>query len=141
MPEASYGEPMSVTLRSDKTFPIDSWLELYHAAEYNNWWTERNARAALAYAFLVITAWDDDAAVGTATVWSDGVNFAWLDDVVVHPDRRNEGIGSLLVTGALTRIRAAGIDGVQLFPIPGRESFFARFGFVVQSGATVMDLQ
>lgn len=54
---------MDITLRSDKGFPIDRWLQLYKAAGYNDWWTERNAEAALSYAYVVVTTWEDDAAM------------------------------------------------------------------------------
>jgi GNAT superfamily N-acetyltransferase len=130
---------MSVTVRFDGRPRVDEWLALYKACGYNHWWTERNAQAALAYAYLVATAWDRERAVATLTVWSDGVNFALIDDVAVHPDHRGRGIGSLLVTEALSRLRNAAITSVQVLPIPGREPFFARLGFVAQSNATVMD--
>lgn len=87
-----------------------------------------------------MTAWLAGRAVGSAIVWSDGLNFALIDDVVVHPSHRGHGVGTRVVTEALARIRAAGIRSVQILPIPGRETFFARLGFVVQDGATVMDL-
>ncbi len=131
---------MSVALRFDKTFAVEEWIALYKAAEYNQRWSEENALAALAYAYLVTTAWLDGHAVGTLTVWSDGVNFALIDDVVVHPDHRRRGVGSRLVGETLSRLASARIAGVQVLPIPGREPFFARHGFVIQNGATVMDL-
>lgn len=73
-------------------------------------------------------------------MWSDGVNFAWIDDVVVHPDHRHHGIGTRLVSETLRRLREDGISHIQLFPIPGREPFFARLGFAVAKNAKVMDL-
>jgi N-acetylglutamate synthase-like GNAT family acetyltransferase len=87
----------------------------------------------------VIPAWDGDEAVGTLTVYSDGVNSAIIDDLVVHPDYRQRGIGTAMVRSALERTESGGL-GVQLYPIPGRESFFARLGFVIQRDATLMDL-
>ena len=130
---------MSVTLRFDGTPRVDEWLALYKACGYNDWWTERNAQASLAYAYLVGMAWERERAIATLTVWSDGVNFALIDDVAVHRDHRGRGIGSLLVTEALSRLWNAGITTVQVLPIPGREPFFARLGFVAQPNATVMD--
>ena len=129
-----------VTYRLTKDFGIPAWIALFKAAAYNRWWTERNARAALDYAYVVATAWNGDAMVGTLTVWSDGVNFAWLDDIVVRPDCRGQGIGTALVRQTVARLRADGIRLLQLFPIPGREPFFARLGFRVQPDAKVMDL-
>ena len=126
--------------RFDKDISIPHWIALYKVSKYHQWWTEHNAQAALDYAYLVVTAWDGTVAVGTLTVWSDGVNFAWLDDVVVHPEYRGRGIGATLVREALARLEPLSLHGIQLFPIPGRESFFARLGFVVQPGAKVMDL-
>jgi len=129
-----------ITYRFDKGFGVPEWLELFKTSHYNHWWTARNARAALDYAHLVVTAWDGAAAVGTLAVWSDGVNFAVIDDVVVHPEYRGRGIGTLLMRKALGRLEPLGLSFVQLLPVPGRESFFARLGFAVQPDARVMDL-
>ena len=129
-----------ISYRFDKDISIPAWIDLFKAAEYNPWWTERNAEAALDYAHLVVTAWRGGVAVGTLVVWSDGVNFAFIDEVVVHPDYRRRGIGTSLVQRSLERLEPLGLHCVQLFPIPGREPFFARLGFVVQPNATVMDL-
>ena len=134
-------QEMSVTLRFDDAVAVDEWLALYRASDYNHWWTERNAKAALAYAYLVATAWQGERAIATLTVWSDGVNFAVLDDLAVHPDHRHRGIGSLLVRQTLSLLQNAGLTNVQVFPIPGREPFFARLGFIAQPGATVMQLR
>ncbi len=131
---------MDVTLRFDKELPVEQWLALYRAAEYNAWWTERNAEAALAYAYMVTTAWSGALAVGTLTVWSDGVNFAWIDDVVVHPRHRRHGIGTRLVSETVSRISQTGISAIQVVALPNRRRFFERLGFVQQEGMAVMDL-
>ncbi len=78
--------------------------------------------------------------VGTLTVWSDGVNFAWIDDLAVHPDHRRRGVGSLLVSETVSRIRQNGIAAIQVLALPGSQHFFARLGFVEQQGMAVMDL-
>ena len=128
-----------VTYRFDKGISIPDWVRLYKVSDYHRWWTERHAQTALDYAYLVATAWDEGAIVGTLTVWSDGMNFAWLDDLVVHPDYRRRGIGTSLVRETLARLKPLGLHNIQLFPIPGRESFFTRLGFEVQRDARVMD--
>ncbi|MCW5941781.1 MAG: GNAT family N-acetyltransferase [Fimbriimonadaceae bacterium] len=50
---------------------------------------------------LCFTALEGDAMVGFARVVSDGATFAWLCDVVVHPERRGEGIGKRLIQAAI----------------------------------------
>ena len=97
-----------IIYRFDKGFGIPEWLELFKASGYNHWWTAQNARAARDYAHLVVTAWHGAAAVGTLTVWSDGVNFAMIDDVVVHPEYRGRGIGTSLMREALGRLQPLG---------------------------------
>ena len=133
-------KPPVIEYRHDSGISYEPWLSLFRDSDYNNWWTERNAEAALSYAHCVLTAWDKELAVGTLTVWSDAANFAVLDDLVVRPEYRGQGIGSELVKQALELIAPLEIHTVQLFPVPGRESFFERLGFEVQRGATVMDL-
>ncbi len=54
---------MSVTLRFDGLPQVGEWLALYRACDYNHWWTERNAQAALAYAYLVGPAWHLERAI------------------------------------------------------------------------------
>jgi len=128
-----------ITYRSDRDIPVESWIALFEAVGYNRRWGERNARASLDHCYLTATAWDGERAVGTLSVRSDKVNFAIIDDLVVHPDYRGRGIGTALMRSALDGIAALKVEHVQLYPIPGRESFFARFGFRVQPDATVMD--
>ena len=130
----------SSDLRFDKEFPLDTWIALFHASDFNWWWKRRHAEAAIGHRYLVITAWDQGRMVGTLSVESDGVNFALIDDVVVHPQYRKRGIGTRLVHAALARLAPLELVHVQVQPIPGRESFFERFGFVVQERATIMDL-
>ncbi len=130
---------MDYETRFTKDFPISDWLALFQASDYNGWWTERNARASLDYAYLVGTAWMNGQMVGTIIVLSDGVNSAQIDDIVVHPGYRGRGIGSTLLREALERLRTLRLDFVQLMPVPGREAFFERFGFAVETNVTVMD--
>jgi len=125
---------------SDKDIPPEKLIELYQVAEYNEWWTERNVLACLDHAYLFITAWAGEKVVGTIAVNSDQVNFAFIDEVLVHPSFRGRGIGSTLVQQALEAIKPLQLDFVQLIPIPGKESFFERFRFKVIPDHQVMEL-
>jgi predicted N-acetyltransferase YhbS len=68
------------------------------------------------------------------------VNFALIDDVIVHPSFRRKGIGTALMQKVLEKIKPLKLDFVQLHPIPGREAFFKKLGFRVIRDSRVMEL-
>ena len=124
-----------VTYRLDKDIDVEAWLRLYHSSGWNRDWTMRNAETMLRQAHLIITAWLGDEIVGTLTVLGDGLNYATIDDVVVHPARRGQGIGSRLMRLAIEEV---GDLGPHLEAIPGVASFYEALGFVVNQGHTAM---
>ncbi len=129
-----------IDYRFDKDIPPDKLLALYRAGDFNQWYTERNAHASLNHCYLIVSAWIDADLVGTVSVLSDGVNYAHIDDLLVHPSFRNRGIGSGLLQQALKRIEPLNLKFVQLIPVPGREPFFAKLGFRVIPDHKVMEL-
>lgn len=130
---------MEVVYRTDKDIPVGKLLDLYRAGKLNSWWTERNARARLDHCYLFLTAWVGEQIVGTVCVLSDGVNDAYIDDVVVHPSFRHQGIGLAMMRKVLKHLEPLKLDFIQLHPIPGREPFFEKAGFKVIPDSCVME--
>jgi len=130
---------MEVIYRADKDVPCDKLLDLYRIGNYNTWWTERNVRAWLNHCYLFITAWSGVQIVGTASAVSDGVNYAHIEDVLVHPSFRRKGIGTTMMKMILERLQPLNLDFVQLTPIPGREPFFEQLGFQVVPDCHLME--
>lgn len=88
---------------------------------------------ALAGSWLVAVARDGDGrAVGMARVISDGVLHAFVTEVVVHPERRGEGIGAMLVRLLVRECTERGVRDVQLFAATGRRAFYERLGFAAR---------
>ena len=85
-------------------FDLETWLRLYQACDWYRDGTVRNLEAVRAHAYLIVTAWVGEEMVGTLTVLSDGMNYATMDDLVVHPDYRRLGIASELMRQALSRL-------------------------------------
>jgi GNAT superfamily N-acetyltransferase len=126
-----------ISYRLDRDFDVGTWLDLYRAAEWNRDWTADNAVVMLAHAYLIVTAWREDEIPGTLTVLSDGLNYAIIDDVVVRPDHRRQGIGSQLIRLAARRV---GHLQPHLEAVPGSARFYGKLGFVANTGHTPMYL-
>ena len=131
---------MDIEYRFDRNVPHQDLIKFYQDSSYNQWWAERNVQASLDYCYLFATAWADGQLIGTLVLHSDEVNFAFIDEIVIHTDFRGKGIGTTLLNEALRKIQELKVDFVQLIPIPGRESFFARAGFKVIPDHQVMEL-
>lgn len=70
------------------------------------------------------------ASVSTAT----GDRAAWLEDVIVHPDHRGDGLGSRLLTRVIAWARAEGYARISLLTDAenaGAIRFYERHGFAL----------
>jgi len=82
----------------------------------------REARRVLAMASLLYT-------VSTA----EGGKAAWFEDLVVHPDERNRGIGEALLKHVVAQARADGVRRITLLTDMQNEraqAMYRRVGFV-----------
>lgn len=77
----------------------------------------------------VLTAWDGEKLVGTVRVLSDGVYYATLWDIIVHPDYQGQNIGTRLVEAAIEPFRGRGFSYIALYSVAGKEGFYERLGF------------
>ena len=111
---------------------------LYLAAE---WLSENDScdfiRRAFAGSFCVAGAFADGHLVGMGRVLSDGVSDAYIQDVVVHPDFRGQGIGGKIVKFLVSELEKNGIDWIALVGEPGTERFYSRLGFEEKKGFTL----
>lgn len=71
-------------------------------------------------------AWDGDALVGIARALSDGVVHSVIYDLCMLPEYQGRGLGSRMLEGMLDRLNT---PNVVLWSVPGKEGFYARFGF------------
>ena len=73
---------------------------------WNDPWNELVGDRSLGW----VTARAGDCLVGFTNVVWDGLVHAWLQDVIVSPDRRREGIGLAMVRSASAAARDAGCE-------------------------------
>jgi len=65
--------------------------------------------------------------VGAGRVVGDGIDTAYLCDVVVHPDFQGQGLGKALVLKL--KELSAGHRKIILYANPGKEDFYRKLGF------------
>lgn len=87
---------------------------------------------------LIFCAEGPDGIVGMVSILfsvstAEGGRVAWLEDMVVHPDRRGQGIGELLLQEAIRSARQSGCLRITLLTDGTNRAamrFYSRGGFV-----------
>ena len=92
---------------------------------------------ALQGSFLVAGAFDGNQIIGVARVLSDGCSDAYIQDVVVSPDNRGEGVGRKLVETLVAGLQEKGVEWIALVGEPGTEEFYQKLGWEKKSGFTM----
>jgi ribosomal protein S18 acetylase RimI-like enzyme len=76
-----------------------------------------------------VIAMDGDTIVGMGRALSDGISDAYIQDLTVKKDRRNQGIGRKILLALLERLRADGISWIGLIAEPGSCDLYSHAGF------------
>lgn len=92
---------------------------------------------ALKGSTLVAGAFENGTIVGSARVISDGCSDAYIQDVVVDPLYRGQGIGSKLISCLVAGLQAKGVDWIALVGEPGTEGFYQRLKWEKKTGFTL----
>ena len=118
-----------VNIRVMRTADIPFAHQLRDMAGWNQ--TERDWRGFLEYepsGCFVAEIGHDPA--GTATTIRYGDKFGWIGMVLVHPDYRRHGIGSLLLRKAIAYLHDSGVRGIKLDATPMGKRVYVPLGFV-----------
>ncbi|WP_319542076.1 GNAT family N-acetyltransferase [uncultured Pseudodesulfovibrio sp.] len=75
---------------------------------------------------LVCFAWHGDDLVGMARALSDGVYQSVIYDLCMLPDYQGKHLGTRMIQAIIKRLAT---PNVVLWAVPGKEGFYARFGF------------
>jgi ribosomal protein S18 acetylase RimI-like enzyme len=70
-------------------------------------------------------------------VVSDGIDDAYIRDLVVHSDYQRRGIGSKLLDMVVRRVKTDGIKMVNVVFEPGLKEFYRKANFVIMSGGII----
>jgi len=123
--------------------------------ETYGWWADRDrseVRAALAGTDELVVLRDEGTPVAAARVLTDYVYYAQVYDVVVHGDRRGEGLGRELMTAVVEHPRLRDVSPsllaregvVEFYELPVRTGVAVEalrrhdYGFVLHTSAGVI---
>lgn len=98
-----------------------------------NWWPtdEEATKIALKNSLFSVLACENDTVVGLGRIVGDGGLYFYIQDVIVHSDFRNKGIGKSLMNELLAYIKKNANPGafVGLMAAKGLEKYYRAFGF------------
>jgi GNAT superfamily N-acetyltransferase len=75
---------------------------------------------------LTCFAWDGETMVGIARALSDRTVHSVIYDLCMLPECQGKGLGTRMMEAMMERL---GTPSVVLWSVPGKEPFYARFGF------------
>lgn len=75
----------------------------------------------------VLFAYEEDRLVGVGRALADGVDCSYLCDIALLPSHQGRGLGKQIVARLVEL--SAGHRKIILYAVPGKEPFYARFGF------------
>lgn len=110
----------------------DTLFALYDCVGWNEFLnlSKELLHQAMVQSWYVISAYDQNQLIGTGRIISDGLINAYLCGVVVHPNYRNQGIGSEMVRKLVTKSRNTNLH-VQLFCIEENTPYYEKLGFEI----------
>jgi ribosomal protein S18 acetylase RimI-like enzyme len=123
-------ERIVVTLHWSDTLDGIDWSELealYRAAPLGN---KSAAKLQIAFTNSLYRCFARDGGklVGVGRALADGTDCAYICDVAVLPSHQGSGLGRQIVGRLVERSR--GHKKIILYAVPGKESFYRKFGFL-----------
>ena len=131
----------TVTIRVPTENQIRRIVGLYRA---QGWWQAGDDESPQFIARLItgshcfVVALEGEDVVGMGRAISDGVSDAYIQDLTVRSDYRNQGIGRRILQMLLERLHADGLHWIGLIAEPGSYDLYRRAGFQEMSGSVPM---
>ena len=103
-----------------------------------NWWPHRqlDAITQMLERDLAIGVWDSDHLIGFARTVTDGSFRAYIEDVVMHPLYRRQGLARQMLTQLIDALGP--IETISLFCAPELIGLYEQFGFGARRSQVVM---
>ncbi|PKI17831.1 GNAT family N-acetyltransferase [Colwellia sp. 12G3] len=105
-------------------------------------WGELDANLAemsLNNGLFQVTIYHDGQLIGMGRVVGDGAMYFYIQDVIVDPSYQKQGLGTVLMDTIEGYLRYTARKGstIGLLAAAGRESFYARYGYIQRPNQTM----
>jgi ribosomal protein S18 acetylase RimI-like enzyme len=84
---------------------------------------------SLKSSWYAVSAYEKDKLVGFGRVISDGVNHAFIVDMIISQSHQGNGIGRMILNMLLDRCKEFNLRDIQLFAAKDKYGFYEKFGF------------
>lgn len=120
-------ESLDVLTFAERAIPADDVLRLYRAEQ---WWPDRTATdlTSVLATSPAVGAWRGGRLVGFVRAITDGHFHAYIEDVVVDPAERGNGVGTALVR-RIEALLEETVPMVTLFCSAGLAPFYESVGY------------
>jgi len=132
---------MNVEIKIVDKWPVDEVVNLYKAG---GWWKDHYDSSGLkdlikgSFAFAVAIDIETKKAVGMGRLLSDGVSDAYIQDLIVLHEYRDQGIGREIVKVLVNHCKKNKINWIGLIAEPGQDGFYSNLGFKQMKNYTPM---
>ncbi len=120
-------------------------LQLRQLYRNEGWWSEPQDTLdklvgiiSGSHCFVLAVGQEPEMILGMGRAISDRASDAYIQDVVVRPEFRKQGIASSILHRIITRLRDDGMTWIGLVAQEGTRPFYDRLGFSVMAGAQPM---
>lgn len=97
------------------------------------------SKKALDNTLYSISIYDEDKIIGFGRIIGDGICFIYIHDLMVVPNFQSQGIGSMIMTKLLEKIKEIKAENpsvrTYLGASIGKEGFYEKFGFIKREDA------
>jgi GNAT superfamily N-acetyltransferase len=109
----------------------DQFWELFQTTGWNEKYrlSPDDLMRALCASWYMLSAYDGERLVGFGRLVSDGVLHAVVDELMVLPEYRGQGIGGDILRRLVEICQEAGVRDIQLFCAKGKREYYEKRGF------------
>lgn len=117
----------------EKKLSVEEYLSLREAVGWKSL-TDRQASLAINNSLYMVGVYDDDKLIGMGRIVGDGGVICYIQDLIILPEYRKRGIGSVLIKYLKDYVSSLTMEGeemmLDLMCAKGRENFYIENGFI-----------